>query len=114
MDVEFRPINDHLLIRLQKIKDETKSGLKLVQSKEDWQHETIIAEVMAITAEEKDVKVGDIVVIRGDAGRWIDPGLVDDNEFTYRLIDKNEVLSIVVKKAADLTETPPELLGLTS
>jgi co-chaperonin GroES (HSP10) len=98
MKVNIMPVKGKLLVKVNKKSDETKSGLKLVRQGEVWQEETILAEVINKPVENKDVEIGDVVIIRGDAGRWIDPVLVEDNDYIYRIIDEEEIIAKVNKE----------------
>lgn len=95
MQVKITPVSGKLLIKIEKLADQTKSGIKLVKTGAEWQNETLLAEIVAKPEDNHDVEVGQVVVVRGDAGRWIDPELVEDREYTYRIIEKDEVIGIV-------------------
>lgn len=95
MKVNIKPVSGKLLIKIEKLGEETKSGIKLVKQGPEWQNETLLAEVMAKPDDNKEVEAGQVILIRGDAGRWIDPELVEDRDYTYRIIDKEEIIAVV-------------------
>jgi co-chaperonin GroES (HSP10) len=94
MKVNITPVKGKLLIKLETLKGETKSGIKLVNSKETWENETILAEIVSKHEDNRDVEVGDVIVICGHAGKWIDPELMQDYDYTYRIIEESEVIAI--------------------
>jgi len=95
MKVVITPVKGKVLIKLEGIKSETKSGIKLVNTKETWQNETLLAEIVGKHADNHDVEIGEVVVVRGDAGRWIDPELMQDDDYIYRIIDEEEIIGVV-------------------
>lgn len=102
MPVIITPVANRVFIKLEKFGDTTKSGLKIVREGQQWQENTVLAEIMAKNEADKEIEVGQVVIIRGDAGRWIDPELVEDNEFVYRIIDKEEIIAVVTQKPVEV------------
>lgn len=102
MNIIITPVGGKVLIKIEKQADQTKSGIKLVKQGPEWNNETLLAEIVSKNEKDNEIEIGQIAVIRGDAGRWIDPELVEDREFTYRIIDKEEIIAIVNQQPASL------------
>ena len=94
MKIVITPVLGKVLVKIAKDAGETKSGIKLVRQGEIWHNETALAEIVQIHPKEQEITVGQVVVIAGSAGRWIDPELVNDDEFLYRMIDKDEIIGV--------------------
>lgn len=95
MKVIITPVQGRVFIKVEKLAEQTKSGIKLVKQGAEWQNETLLAEIVNKHDKDADIEVGQVVLIRGDAGRWVDPELVGDRDYTYRIIDKDEIIGIV-------------------
>lgn len=101
-----KPLNKNILVKLN-IEEETKSGIKIVRKKQEWEEETVVAEVMAIgdNVENKtQLTPGAFVVIAGHAGKWIDPSLFPSEPVTHRMIDEDDVIGIIESSQEDLQE----------
>jgi len=97
LKVVIKPTANKLLVKLASQSDETKSGLKIVKKDEQWQEETVKAEILAKHDGVKDVEVGEVVLIAGHAGKWLDPGLIEeaDKGFIYRIIEADEIIAVL-------------------
>lgn len=100
MKVIITPTAGKVFVKLEHKKDTTASGIKIVNTrKHEWEENTVLAEIVGKHPDDRDYEVGQVAVIRGEAGRWIDPSLVEDDEFTYRIIDKEEIIAIVSQQS---------------
>lgn len=92
--IKLRNANIIIKIREQK---ELPCGLIAVNTGKVWAKDQLEAEVTHVGPYVEEVKVGDIVLIEGDAGRWIDPGTVDpeDKTTTYRMITEDSILGVI-------------------
>ena len=86
--MKIRPLGERVLIKQTKQEEVTKSGIVLPDtvSKE----KPIIGEVTAVGKSIKEIKVGDKVIYEKYAGTE-----VKDNDETYLLLKKKNVLAIV-------------------
>ncbi len=90
------PTNSNIFVKL--LHREEVAGLIIPDKAKRWQEKMIECEVEAIGPFVRDVAVGEIVVIEGSAGKWIDGDICPFPTETYRMIDQSEVL--LVKEAA--------------
>lgn len=100
----IRPLGHRLFVRLNEPPQEYK-GLTLVHQEHYWQRKTVTALVLSIGDQvDADIFEGDEIVMRGDAGRWIDKSMMIENgenggtspeEHSYKSIEDHEVLAIV-------------------
>jgi co-chaperonin GroES (HSP10) len=90
--MKFTPNEGQLLIKLFKRKEKTAGGIVIVRNDKDADKDTNLAEVVAVPAEFKKYKVQDVVLIRVFAGAWVDPEIMPDQEYVYRVIQDSEVL----------------------
>lgn len=107
--LEVMPIGNKILIKLVP-ETESKSGLKLVRNKKEWQEETVVAEVIVLGRESDldfELKEGTHIIIAGHAGKWIDPGLTPDGNFIYRIIEQDEVIAYL-QEVPDAGESSPD------
>lgn len=101
MKVTITPTAGKVFVKLEHKKDTTASGIKIVNTrKHEWEENTVLAEIVGKHPDDQEIEVGQIAIIRGEAGRWIDPTLVEDDEFTYRIIDKEEIIALVSQPTA--------------
>lgn len=89
--MKFEPSDGHILVKLFKRADKTKGGLVIVRQDKDADKDTNLAEVVAVNGKCK-YAVKDVVLIRVFAGAWIDPEIMPDQEYVYRVISDDEVL----------------------
>lgn len=89
--MKFEPSDGHILIKLFKRPTETKSKLVIVRNDKDADKDTNLAEVVAVPSKCK-YAVKEVVLIRVFAGAWIDPEIMPDQEYVYRVISEDEVL----------------------
>jgi len=112
----FIPSQGHVLIKLFKRADKTKGGLVIVRNDKDADKDTNLAEVVAVPESDKPAKypVGNVVLIRVFAGAWIDPDIMPDQEYVYRVIGDDEILGKFNReeKKVPLEVTDPSGLGI--
>lgn len=89
--MKFEPSDGHILIKLFKRAEQSKGGLLIVRNDKDADKDTNLAEVVAVPSKCK-YEVKDVVLIRVFAGAWIDPEIMPDQEYVYRVISDDEVL----------------------
>jgi co-chaperonin GroES (HSP10) len=89
-----RPVGSKVYVKLL-IANETKSGLLIVKKSQDWQEDTLTAEIVTIGKDcsFKELQPGMMIIIPGHAGKWIDPVLTPDETLTYRMIDQDEIIA---------------------
>ncbi len=58
-----------------------------------WAKDQLEAEVVGVGPAVRDVQVGDVLLITGEAGRWMDAGTWDpaDRDNTYRHMREDEL-----------------------
>ena len=89
----IKPIGTNILVRLNHRKEV--AGLLIPDKAKRWQESTLEAEVIAVGPHVASVEPGDIVIIEGHAGKWIDPGLAGDPTEIFRMITKPDILLVV-------------------
>jgi co-chaperonin GroES (HSP10) len=90
--------NRNIIVKLREQK-ELSCGLIKVNKSKHWQEEQYEAEVVNVGPNVDEVAVGDLVIISGEAGKWLDPGVVDptDLETTYRLVTESDILCAITQ-----------------
>lgn len=97
MRYEIKPLSGQLLIKVNNDnKEETKSGLVMVRQGEKWSRDNLLAEVVGIADDEKVFKIGDVGIIRGYEGKWLDKEYFNDSEdYLYRVVERDTVMALV-------------------
>ena len=91
------PVANNMLVRcFKENKQETKSGLVVVKQDELWNRNFLECEILAVGKDVKDYRVGQIVLIKGHDGDWLNPDFfTDTNEYLYRMIEQDLVHAIL-------------------
>lgn len=100
-NTKFVPSEGQILIKLYKRPEASKGGIVIVRNDKDADKDTNLAEIVAISPEEKKLAVGDVILIRVFAGAWVDPDILPHAEFVYRVIQDNDVLGKFLKVSCD-------------
>lgn len=113
--MKFEPSDGHILIKLFKRPEKSKGGIVIVRNDKDADKDTNLAEVVAVPVSDKPAKypVGDVVLIRVFAGAWIDPEIMPDQEYVYRVVSDDEILGkFLYGEDPKLDVVSPEILPL--
>lgn len=89
----IRPIGQNILVKLKH--RESSVGLTIPDKAKRWQEKTLECEVVSIGPYVRSIEVGEVVMIEGHSGKWIDQELTDDPTETYRMIDRSDVIAIL-------------------
>jgi co-chaperonin GroES (HSP10) len=89
--MKFEPSDGHILIKLFKRSEKSRGGILIVRNDKDADKDTNLAEVVAVHDKSK-YAVKDVVLVRVFAGAWIDPEIMPDQEYVYRVISDDEIL----------------------
>lgn len=92
----INPTNSNVLVKL--LHRGEVAGLMIPDKAKRWQESMIECEVVVAGPYAREVEPGDVIVIEGHAGKWIDKDLAPDPTEIYRMIDQSEIL--LVKEAA--------------
>lgn len=96
----IRPVGSKLYVKILQ-ESQTKSGLVVVRKKQEWQEETLVAEVVTLGQEcvLEEINEGTQVIIAGHAGKWVDTYLTEDPDKMFRVIDSDEVIAYLEEVA---------------
>lgn len=89
----IKPTNINILIEL--LPRPEQAGLIIPEMQKRWQENRIEAKIIAKGPYVSSVEVGEVVLIEGSAGKWIDPGLAGDPEKTFRFITKADIIAVI-------------------
>ena len=91
---DVKPLGRKLFVRLRSEKE--RGGLLIPQTGKEWKQPVIEAEVLSVGPEVREVEVGDVALIQGHAGKWMDGSMMtDDPDLTHRIIDEDDVHAII-------------------
>lgn len=107
--MKFEPNEGQVLIKLFKRPDTSKGGIMIVRNDKDADKDTNLAEIVSVPKECK-YAAKDVVLIRVFAGAWVDPDIMPDKEYVYRVISLDEILG---KFPEEKTEVLEDLNGLS-
>ena len=76
------------------------AGLLLPDGDKRWKEATLRAEIVAVGPFVNEVAPGEIIVMEGAAGKWIDKDLTPDPAEIYRMITSNDILLVEEQEVA--------------
>lgn len=86
---------DWIVVRLRESKA-LPMGLISVSIGKEWKQDQIECDVVGVGPWVDEVAVGDVVIIEGHAGKWLDAGTWDENDkgTTYRILKTDDILLV--------------------
>lgn len=96
----IHPTNSNIFVKLLHRKPVESGGVELLipDKNKRWQEDVLECEVVRCGPFAREVEPGDVVIIEGSSGKWIDNDLTPDPTEKYRMIDQSEIL--LVREAA--------------
>jgi co-chaperonin GroES (HSP10) len=103
--MQLKAIGDNLYVKVLPKNNKTESGLIIIKKGKEWAQDSVYAEVLVKGKDVVDeIKVGDLLIVRGHAGIHVDEAMHPDDPDTHRIIQESEVLAI-----CEMTEEEKEL-----
>lgn len=105
--IDYKPLGSRVIVRIITRGKVSVGGVDLQIARKvnhkEWSDECVWAEVIRAGASAVDVSVGDVIIMGGAAGKWLDKDLVK-TEDTMRVIDESEALCIDERMTEDLKQ----------
>lgn len=106
--MNYRPLGDRLIVRLLGKPKVTVAGMELTIArvgKKEWEDEVVWAEVVARGQDVKEVEIGEVVIMAGHAGKWVDYDIHAGDERTHRVIDFMDALAVDEERTQELKKS---------
>lgn len=100
--MNYKPLGSRILVKVRTTSEVTVGGITLAvakgvnkfgKAKHEFDEQVLACEVLKTGDAVDDVAAGDIVIIPGYAGKWVDRDLVNAPE-THRIVDIADVIAI--------------------
>ena len=106
--MNYKPIGARLIVRILERPEFMVAGIKLTTprvGKHEWSDEILWAEVIKLGDACGDhISIGDVVIMRGDAGKWVDYEIHAGDTRTHRVVEFDEVLAIDIERTDALKQ----------
>lgn len=110
--INYKPLGSRVIVRIiskteVKIAGQTltiaRGVNKYGSASKEWEDTVLSAEVIKVGPDSKDIAGGDVVILPGYAGKWIDSDIAGSAE-THRIVDEADILAIDEDATAKLRQ----------
>lgn len=114
--MNYRPLGNRVIVKILEKNQVSIAGITLAvargrdragNSTKEWADQCLWAEIMRTGPDVTAVEVGQVVVISGAAGKWLDKDLHTGSDLTHRVVYDDEILCIDLDKTAELQRGAP-------
>lgn len=110
--MDYKPLGSRVLVKVLTRSEIEVGGITLALARgvnkygkapKETDEQILRCEVLKKGDSALDVEIGDVVIIAGYAGRWLDADLVDGPQ-THRIVDEADILAIDLEQTEKLKQ----------